>query len=58
MFISFLSEQAGDFAVGVYVDIHGGGLFGQTGHGHDVAADDDHEACTGSAASVLLAAAL
>ena len=32
------SEQAGDLAVGVHVDAHGGGLLGQARHGHDAAA--------------------
>jgi ribosomal protein S9 len=38
-FSGFLSEQAGDLAVGVHIDVHGGGLFGQAGHGQKTRLD-------------------
>ena len=47
LFILYKSEQAGDLAVHVHVNIHGGGVLGQAGHRHDAAADDDHKARTG-----------
>ena len=47
LFILYKSEQAGDLAVHVHVNIHGGGVLGQAGHRHDAATDDDHEARTG-----------
>ena len=49
-FIFFQSEQPRDLAFGIHVDIDGGGLLGQTGHGHNVAADDHHETGTGGKA--------
>ena len=48
LFILYKSEQAGDIAVHVHVNIHGGGVLGQAGHRHDAAADNDHKARTGA----------
>ena len=48
LFILYKSEQAGDLAVHVHVNIHGGGVLGQAGHRHDAAADNDHKARTGA----------
>jgi len=42
-----MSEQAGDVAAGVDVHRLGGGLPGQAGHEHDLAADRHHEAGAG-----------
>ena len=39
-----LSEEPADNSVGRDVDLLGGGTLGQTGHGHDVSAEYDHEA--------------
>ena len=49
-FIFFQSEQSRDLSLGIHVDIDGGGLLGQAGHGHNVAADDHHETGTGGKA--------
>ena len=46
VFFLFL-KQAGDAAVGVHVDIFGGGDLRQAGHGEDVAGEDYYEAGAG-----------
>lgn len=45
-FFRFLSEQTGDIAVFVNVDVLCSGLLGKSGHGHDIAREGNDEACT------------
>ena len=42
-----LSEQTGDPSVRVYIDLFSRGYFGQTGHGHDISGENDHESGSG-----------
>ena len=41
------SEQAGDLAVDIHINVHRSRVLGQAGHRHDAAADHDHESGTG-----------
>ena len=44
------SEQPGNAAFCVHINIHGGGVLGKAGHRHNAAADDDHKPSTGGKA--------
>lgn len=41
------SEQAGDLAVDIHINVHRSRVLGQAGHRHNAAADYDHEPGTG-----------